>query len=113
MVRAPAVNVNVTLFVSATPVSPTADIVAWPFQVPANAAGIVAPVVAAGEDAVGGDAVRDTVAAGLLTLPSSAPPPEAAGEAGGDPRVSSTTARATTAAAATAQAASTGPRRDR
>jgi len=105
-------NVKVTSFVSATLVSPTAAIVALPFQIPANAAGIVAPVVAGGDDAARA-AVRDAVAAGLLALPSSAPPPEAAGEAGGDPRVSSTTASAMTAAAATAQAARTGPRRDR
>src|SRR5947209_18769976 len=113
MVRAPAVNVNVTLFVSATLVSLTAAIVALPFQVPANAAGIVGPAAAGRGDAVGDAVPGDAVAAGLLTLPSSAPPPEAAGEAGGEPRVSSTTARATTAAAATPHAASSGPRLDR
>ena len=73
MVRSPATNVNVTLFVSPTLVSPTAAIVALPFQVPANVAGIVAPVVAGGDDAV-----CDTVAAGLLALPVSELLPEPA-----------------------------------
>src|ERR1700759_3501416 len=95
MVRAPAANVNVTLFDSATPVSPTAAIVALPFQVPANAAGIVGPV-AAGRDDAAGDAEPDlAVAAGLGTVPSSPP------------------AGAMTAAAAPPQAASSGPRLDR
>jgi hypothetical protein len=38
----------------------------------------VAPVVAAGDDTAWDDAVCDAEAAGLLALPSSAPPPEAA-----------------------------------
>ena len=72
MVRSPATNVNVTLFVSPTLVSPTAAIVALPFQVPANAAGIVAPVVAAG-------ATWSAAPwrAGLLAVPVSELPPEA------------------------------------
>src|SRR5437764_10516905 len=108
MVRAPATNVNVTLFVSPTPVSPTAAIVALPFQVPANAAGIVAPLVAGG-----GAVVCGTVAAGLLALPASELRPESAGEAGGDPRVSSTTARTAMAAATAPPAIRIGVRRDR
>src|SRR5712675_92733 len=96
MVRSPATNVNVMLFVSPTLVSPTAAIVALPFQVPANAAGTVAPVAGGGDDvAVAGGAVS----AGLLALPASELPPEPAGEAGGDPLVSSTTARTMIAAA--------------
>jgi hypothetical protein len=98
----------VTLFVSATLVSPTAAIVALPFQVPANAAGIVAPVVAGG-----GDVVCGAAAAGLLVLPVSELSPEPAGEAGGDPRVSSTTARTTIAAATAPPTARIGVRRDR
>src|SRR6266487_3061776 len=108
MVRAPAANVNVMVFVSPRPVPPTAAIVALPFQVPANAAGIVAPAVADGDDAVCG-----TVAAGLLALPVSELLPEPAGERGGDPRVSSTTARTMIAAATAPQAARIGVRRDR
>src|SRR6476620_10076652 len=107
MVRAPATNVNVTLFVSPTPVSPTAAIVALPFQVPANAAGIVAPLVAGG-----GDVLCDTAAAGVLAVPASEFPPESAREAGGDPRVSSTTARTTMAAATAPAATRIGVRRD-
>src|SRR5690349_21739087 len=108
MVCAPATNVNVTLFVSPMPVSPTAAIVALPFQVPANAAGIVAPLVA-GE----GDVLCDTAAAGLLAVPASELAPESARAAGGDPRVSSTTARATMAAATAPTATRIGVRRDR
>src|ERR1700750_2558276 len=108
MVCAPATNVNVTLFVSPMPVSPTAAIVALPFQVPANAAGIVAPLVA-GE----GDVLCDTAAAGLLAVPASELPPESAREAGGDPWVSSTTARTTMAAATAPAATRIGVRRDR
>src|SRR5213593_3382890 len=108
MVRSPATNVNVMLFDSATLVSPTAAIVALPFQVPANAAGIVAPLVADG-----GDVVCGTVEAGLLALPASELLPEPAGEAGGDPRVSSTTARTTIAAATAPPATRIGVRRDR
>src|SRR6201985_3601419 len=108
MVCAPATNVNVTLFVSPMPVSPTAAIVALPFQVPANAAGIVALLVA-GE----GDVLCDTAAAGLLAVPASELPPESAREAGGDPWVSSTTARAAMAAAPAAAATRIGVRRDR
>src|SRR6266566_4518818 len=106
MVRAPATNVNVTLFVSPRLVSPTAAIVALPFQVPAYAAGIVAPVVVGG-----GAVVCGAVAAGLLALPASELPP--AGEAGGDPRVRSTTARTTAAAATAPPTARSGARRDR
>ena len=114
MVRAPATNVNVMLFASLRLVAPTADIVALPFQVPANAAGIVAPVVVGG----GGVAwvacvVSGAVAAGLLAVPASELPPGPSGEAGGDPRVSSTTARTMSAAAAAPQAARIGVRRDR
>src|SRR5215470_5404925 len=108
MVRAPATNVNVTLFGSPRPVLPTAAIVALPFQVPANTAGIVAPLAAGG-----GDALCDTAAAGLLALPASELPPESAREAGGDPRVSSTTARTATAAATAPPAIRIGVRRDR
>src|SRR6185312_10982207 len=107
MVRAPATNVNVTLFVSPTPVSPTAAIVALPFQVPANAAGMVAPPVAGG-----GDVLCDTAAAGLLAVPASELAPDPAREAGGDPRVSSTTARTTMAAATAPAATRIGVRRD-
>src|SRR6478735_9175824 len=89
------------------PVSPTAAIVALPFQVPANAAGIVAPLVAGK-----GDVLCDTAAAGLLAVPASELPPVSAREAGGDPRVSSTTARTTKAATAPA-ATRIGVRRDR
>src|SRR6201989_3023206 len=111
MVRAPATKVNVMSFVSLTLVAPTADIVAFPFQVPANAAGIVAPVVSGGDDvaAVSGGAV----AAGPLAWPASELPPEPSGEAGGDPWVSSTTARTMSAAAAAPQAARISVRRDR
>ena len=63
---------NVMLFVSPTLVSPTAAIVALPFQVPANAAGIVAPVAGGRRRGVVGDAV----AAGLLALPASELSPE-------------------------------------
>ena len=70
MVRSPPTKVNAMLFVSPRLVAPTAAIVALPFQVPANAAGIVAPVVADG-----GDVLCDAVAAGLLALPASEVPP--------------------------------------
>src|SRR5689334_4007224 len=108
MVRAPATNANVTLFVSPMPVLPTAAIVALPFQIPANAAGIVAPLVAGG-----GDVVCDAVAAGLLALPASELLPESAREAGGDPRVSSTTAMTAMTAATAPPATRIGVRRDR
>src|SRR2546421_5393720 len=108
MRAAPATNVNMTLFGSPRPVFPTAAIVALPFQVPANAAGIVAPVVAGG-----GDVLCDAVAAGLLALPASELRPESAREAGGDPRVSSTTARTAMAAATAPPAIRIGVRRDR
>src|SRR5207302_10944889 len=108
MVRAPVANVNVVVLFSDGVVASTGDIVAVPFQVPANAAGIVAPVTA-GED----DAVCGAVAAGLLALPVSELRPEPAGEEGGDPRVSSTTARTMIAAAAAPPAARIGVRRDR
>src|SRR5438132_13458171 len=107
MVRAPATNENVTLFVSPTLVSPTAAIVALPFQVPANAAGIVAPVVAGGADVVCG-----AVAAALLELPASELPPGPAGEAGGVAREISTKARTSIVAATAPQAAWVGVRRD-
>ena len=45
-VRAPPANVNWMLFCSEGVVAPTGDIVAVPFQVPENAAGIVAPLAA-------------------------------------------------------------------
>src|SRR6516165_3849732 len=108
MVRAPAANVKAMSFVSLMLVAPTADIAAFPFQVPANAAGIVAPVVRGEVDVVCGVA-----AAGLLVLPASELAPEPCGEEGGDPRVRRTTARTMSAAAAAPQAARIGVRRDR
>src|SRR5690348_1749836 len=106
MVRAPATNVNVMSLVSPRPVPPTADIVAFPFQVPANAAGIAAAVVADVADVA--CVVSGAVAAGLLAWPASELPPEPSREAAGDPRVSSTTARTTSAAAAAPPAARIG-----
>jgi hypothetical protein len=70
--------------------------------------GIVTPVVAGG-----GDVVCGAVAAGLLALPVSELSPLPAGEAGGDPRVSSTTARTTIVAATAPPTARIGVRRDR
>src|ERR1700751_407813 len=111
MVRAPATKVNVMSFFRLTLVAPTADIVAFPFQVPANAAGIVAPVGSGGDD-VGGVG-RGAVAGGPLAWPAGGVPPEPAGEAGGDPWVSSRPARTISAAAAAPQAARISVRRDR
>ena len=50
IVRVPATKVNWMAFVSEGVVAPAGDIVAVPFQIPANAAGIVAPVVVGGGD---------------------------------------------------------------
>ena len=66
-------GLNVMVLFSEGVVAPTGDIVAVPFQVPANAAGIAAPAVAGGADAV-----CDTVEAGLLALPVSELLPEPA-----------------------------------
>jgi hypothetical protein len=108
MVRPPATNVNLMALFSEGVVAPTGDIVAVPFQVPANAAGIAAPAVTGGDDTA-----CDTVEAGLLALPVRELLPEPAEEAGDDPRVSNTTARTMIAAAAAPQAARIGVRRDR
>src|SRR5229473_7981346 len=88
---------------------PTADNVALPVHLPANAAGIVAPAASGGWVAC---VVCAGVLAALLAGAAAEVLPVAAGGGEGDPRVSRKTPTATRTATATAVPARTGPRRD-